>query len=133
MYEEAVMRPDEQGDEALVSWGETILASRVEIASADREVPKLVRRAVRTAVKLRRHWEGRHDEGFDDWRARVDQALGGRAWLPALALARWGLEADPSPELFREVSERFRWAHHQAWMEGIGYEEYLVRRWADEN
>lgn len=131
MYEAAVRAPKDQHPASLAAWGETLLAERRETALAAREVPRSVRRAVRVAVKLRDHWEERLAGGLpasEDWRSCVDQAMGGRAWKPGLDLCAWALEADPSPELFEEVSQRFRWVHLQPWMEGVGYREWLAAK-----
>ncbi|MDP8957817.1 MAG: hypothetical protein M3N51_01125 [Actinomycetota bacterium] len=129
MFEAAVMQPAQQGDEDLLSWGERLLVERHETARLDRAVPRSVRRAARSAVKLRRHWLDRSGEdAAADWRSRVDEALGGRAWLPGLQLAQWGLEAEPSHQLFEEVQERFGWCYLRPWMEGVDFEEYLAAR-----
>lgn len=39
---------------------------------------------------------------------RVDESLGSAGWRPGLELAEWGMAADPDPELFEEMAERFR-------------------------
>jgi hypothetical protein len=93
-----------------------------------RPMAREFRRGIRQAVKLQRFWAERRDAVPDDWRQAVDEALGGPGWRPSLALARIGLEADPSPELFEEVAWRFRVATFQPFMDGIDFETWLAAR-----
>jgi hypothetical protein len=132
LYRMAVMEAAEHRDEDLLARGEESLEARGHLARMDRLVLRLVRRGVRTAIKLRSFWESR-PSGPIDWRSRVDEALGGRAWLPGLQLAQWGLEVEPSPELFEEVQRRFAWAYLRPWLEGVTYEGYLAVRGEPEN
>lgn len=128
LYRRSVTDPGALSDGDLVAEGERALAAHQLAARADKRVQRWVRRGARLSVKLRRHWEERLRGGRpvpEDWRSRVDEALGGRGWQPLLDLARWGLEADPDPELFEEVQERFRWVYLHPWLEGVTYEEYL--------
>jgi hypothetical protein len=46
------------------------------------------------------------------------------AWRPVLEIARAGLDAQPSEEVFEEVKRRFREVHSERWMEGTSYEEW---------
>jgi hypothetical protein len=96
-----------------------------------RPVARELRRGSRQARKLARYWEGAAAGGRrvpDDWRGAVDEALGGRGWAPSLEVARHGLAAAPSPELFEEVKARFRVVHFRPWMEGLGYDEWLAQQ-----
>ncbi len=87
-----------------------------------------MRRCMRMAEKLRDFWErGEAAVAADDWRTRVDVALGPRAWRPALELAQHGLDAVPSPELFDEVNGRFRVVNSEPWMDGIDYDTWLAQ------
>lgn len=124
LYRRAAMFPHEWDEEAMGEWLEETMADGVYL---DRNGVKLLRRGVRRALRLQRYWSGRAD-GPDEWRLRVDEALGARGWEPGLALARWGLEHDPDPELFEEVQRRFRWVHFQPWADGLDYEEWLAGR-----
>lgn len=129
MYRAAVTEPAAHSDASLAAWAEGALSEREGTARADRTVPRTMRKGARTAAKLRRYWEARLADDpakEEDWRSRVDQALGGRGWLPGLELARWGLSVEPSEELFAEVQQRFRWAHHRPWREGVHFEDYLA-------
>ena len=84
-----------------------------------------------TAGKLRTFWSddaAPRPDDHGDWRARVDIALGARAWRPLLDLAMHGLETSPSPELYEVVKDRFAVVTSQRWMEGISYEEWLAER-----
>lgn len=128
LYRRAVTEPADLSDEDLLAEGERALAAHQPAARADKRVPRWVRRGARLASKLRRYWEERLGGGRpvpEDWRSRVDEALGGRGWQPLLDLARWGLETDPDPELFEEVQERFRWVYLHPWLEGVTYDDYL--------
>ncbi len=63
-----------------------------------------------------------------DWRQAVDAALGSRGWEPSLAVARLGLEREPSPALFEEVRRRWPQVHFAPWLEGVGYDEWRANR-----
>jgi hypothetical protein len=126
LYRCAVENPSMVDDEWLAQWlHET--AALLE-PPVDRVMARQVRTAARRARRLARYWDERDPNVLPDWRTGVDEALGGAAWQPALAIARRGLELEPSPEVFREVQERFRAVHFQPWMEDVCFEDYLKGR-----
>ena len=92
----------------------------------DRGIARELRRAVRAARKLQRFCVSGHIFAGGDWRSVVDQALGSRAWLPSLEMAKGALEAAPTEELFAEVKHRFPVVHFTPWMEGVEYDEWLA-------
>ena len=124
LYESVVGDPSSWNDQALADWaGETL----VDAAELPKEVAREVRRCLRAAQKLRTFWaeESSSVVDHDDWKARVDIALGPRAWRPTLNIATAGLHNAPSEELFAEVKERFAVVNSERWMDGIDYEDWL--------
>ena len=125
LYESVVMHPDRWNEQAFADWaGETL----GDVTELPREAVREVRRCLRAAQKLQTFWvaaEGTPSD-HDDWRSRVDIALGGRAWRPALDLARAGLRDAPSEELFVEVKNRFAVVNSERWMDGVDYEDWLT-------
>lgn len=123
LYRDVVTAPAEWGEARIVSWAVDLFA-----VPPDPNAARLVRRAMRVSHKLAVFWR---DPPVDvpadagDWRTRVDLAAGARAWRPVLELARLGLDESPSRELFEEVGRLFRLVHHQHWMDGASYEEWL--------
>ena len=125
LYESVVMEPERWDEAAFADWvtsiGETV-------GPEDREALLPIRRAVRAALKLADFWAGDAAERYrneSSWRARVDIALGPRAWRPTLELARLSLAEDGSRESFALVRERFRLVHNQPWLDGIDYEDWV--------
>lgn len=123
LYEEVVADPDRWHDAELAAWASDL---HDDAGALPGEWAREVRRVVRLAVKLARHRRAAGGPPRDDWRSEVDAALGGRGWGPTLQIARLGLAAAPSPELFDAVRERFRVAHFTPWMEEVGYDEWLA-------
>jgi hypothetical protein len=124
LYESVVMDPERWNDQAFADWaGETL----VDVAELPGEAVREVRRSLRAAQKLQAFWGDaeRTVSDHDDWRSRVDIALGPRAWRPTLDLARAGLRDAPSEELFVEVKERFAVVNSERWMDGVDYEDWL--------
>jgi hypothetical protein len=121
LYSSVVVDPEVWTDQALADW--------VEDAASDgvtREEATALRRCLRAAEKLRAFWaEGRAQIPADEWEARVDIALGVRAWRPALELAMAGLDRSPSPELFAEVGRRFRVVNGTPWLESVTYDAWI--------
>ncbi|MDH3539491.1 MAG: hypothetical protein OEP52_05820 [Acidimicrobiia bacterium] len=104
LFEGVVLDPQSWDDRAFGEWMESSLGDGEGL---DREALKIVTRGVRRAQRLQRYWVARPD-GPEDWRMRVDESLGSAGWRPGLELAEWGMAADPDPELFEEMAERFR-------------------------
>ncbi len=124
LYRGAVISPGEWTDARLASWADDLFA-----APPGREVARHVRRAMRVSRKLAAFWhdpDARVPSDAGDWRTRVDLAVGASGWRPVLDVARLGLEEAPSRELFEEVGRLFRVVHHEVWMEGVSYEEWLA-------
>lgn len=124
VYREAVSSPDSWSAARAAEWAEDAFVAD----PPDRETAKHLRQVIRISVKLAEFWRdpavtARVDR--DDWRARVDIALGARAWRPVLELARAGLTTEASPELFDEVKALFRLVHNDRWMDGVSYDEWL--------
>ena len=127
IYERVVADPGVR-EADLVSWvGEALMALEPPV---DRRISREARRVGRLALRLREFW-GRpemHSRAPQDWRSAVDEALGSRGWQPTLDIIRFGLENDPSPELFEEMQYRFAVVHFRPWLEGIDYLSYLAAR-----
>ena len=123
LYESVVTDPHAWGQQAFADWaGDTL----VEASELPKNAIREIRRSLRAAQKMQAFWEAERStvSDHDDWRSKVDIALGPRAWRPLLDLARVGLDAAPSEELFEEVRERFAVVNSERWMEGIAYEEW---------
>ena len=127
LYEAVVDDPAGWGDQAFADWAADALQSAVELP---KEAHREVRRSLRAAQKLQAFWasEGSAVVTHDDWRTKVDIALGPRAWRPLLDLARIGLDTAPSEELFGQVKERFALVNSDRWMDGISFED-----WSEDN
>lgn len=123
LYESVVMSPDGWNDQAFVDWAGETLADASELP---RGALREVRRSLRSAQKLQAFWAGEQSTVSDheDWRSRVDIALGPRAWRPTLDLARIGLADDPTEELFLEVKERFAVVNSERWMDGVDFADW---------
>ena len=124
LYASVVTNPETWNDQAFGDWANEAL---LEATDLSRPALREIRRCVRAAQKLQAFWAGGEQvvADHDDWRSRVDIALGPRAWRPTLDLARCGLAEAPCEELFEEVKARFAVVNSQRWMDGIRYEEWL--------
>ncbi len=124
LYRGAVVSPEDVTDARLGSWADDLFAT-----PPGREVARHVRRAMRVSRKLAAFWRD-PDAGVPsdagDWSTRVDLAVGASGWRPVLEVARLGLEENPSRELYEEVGRLFRVVHHEVWMDGASYEEWLA-------
>lgn len=123
LYQSVVTDPENWGEQAFADWANDTL---VEAAELPREAIREVRRSLRSAQRLQTFWAGSASavSDHDDWRSKVDIALGPKAWRPTLDLARIGLDDSPCEEIFDEVKERFAVVNSERWMEGITYEEW---------
>lgn len=123
LYESVVDQPNNWGEQAFADWaGDTL----VDVAGLPKEAHREIRRALRAAQKLQRFWAGEQSavSDHDDWRSKVDIALGPRAWRPLLDLSRVGLSVAPSADLFDQVKERFALVNSDRWMDGVEYDEW---------
>lgn len=124
LYQQVVTDPGAWHPQALADWAEEIAAD-----GPTKEQTRLLRRCLRVAGKLQRHWiDPANTVTAGDWRSRVDVAVGVPAWRPTLDLARLGLESEPSQALFDEVAERFRLVHSRHYMDGIDYATWSAGR-----
>lgn len=127
IYERVIADTDvREGD--LLSWvGEAMMGLERPV---DKRITREARRVARLARRLAEFWSRPELAGKapDDWRTAVDEALGSRAWQPTLDIVRFGLENEPSEELFDEMQYRFAVVHFRPWLEGIDYESYLASR-----
>ncbi len=121
LYRGVVTEPADWSDQAIADWAEDLAGSGLTPAQT-----KGVRRCLRAAIRLRDLWERGRTISTDDWRSRVDVALGAKAWRPTLDLARSGLDTEPSAELFDEVGRRFRLVHSEPWMDGLTFDEWFA-------
>lgn len=128
VYERVLADPTGVRDAELISWvGEALSALEPPV---DKRVAREARRVARLARRLAVFWSDpeRIERRPEDWRSGVDEALGSRGWQPTLDIVRFGLDEDPSPELFEEMQFRFAVVHFRPWLEGIDYESYLASR-----
>ena len=122
LFEQAVSDPDACDDATIASVAADVLNSLAE--PPPREVVRAFNAGLRRARRLRTYWATRDVEP-PDWRMGVDEALGTQGWQPGLDLAKAALEAQPQPELFEEVKDRYRRVHFQPWADGESYEQWL--------
>ena len=124
MYESVVVNPEAWNEQAFADWAGEAL---VDAAELPRAALREIRRCLRAGQKLQAFWASSEHtvSDHDDWRSRVDIALGSRAWRPTLDLARIGLSESPSEELFAEMKERFAVVNSERWMDGVEFEEWL--------
>jgi len=127
VYERVIADPDVR-DGDLLSWVLEAVSSLEQ--PVDKRIAREARRVGRMARRLAEFWTRPEMEGKvpDDWRSAVDEALGSRGWQPTLDIIRFGLETDPSEELFEEMQFRFAVVYFRPWMEGIDYASYLASR-----
>lgn len=125
LYESVVTAPSSWNDQAFSDWADDTL---VDAAELPKEAIRQIRRCLNAARKLAVFWSGDSSAvaDHDDWKSKVDIALGPRAWRPTLELARIGLGAAPSEELFDEVKDRFAVVNSERWMDGVDYEQWLA-------
>lgn len=123
LYESVVDHPRGWNEQAFVDWAADTLTDANELP---REAQRAIRRSMRAAQKLQAFWsnDGSEVSAHDDWRTKVDIALGARAWRPLLDLARVGLETAPSEELFNQVKKRFALVNSDRWMDGVSFEQW---------
>jgi hypothetical protein len=120
LYEKVVTDPGAWRDDGFAEWAEEVGAT-----APTREQRRLLNRCLRVAAKLQRYWfDPPTAVTADDWRSRVDIAVGVPAWRPTLELAELGLDTDPSEALFDQVAARFRVVHSRPFMDGIDYEAW---------
>jgi len=121
LFRGVVTEPGEWNDQRFDDWA----SSLGESSALDKTSSKYVRRVMTSARKLRTFWLSQPGVRQDDWRSRVDVALGNRAWRPVLDLSMYELHRDPSYELFERTSDLFRSVNHEPFLDGAGFEAYL--------
>ncbi len=127
LYAGVVTEPERWTAQALEDWAGDLAAGD----PLDRNQVRAIRACLRNAARLRDFWSGPAPAvEADEWQARVDVAMGPRAWRPTLELAMEGLQSEPSAELFDEVKNRFRIVASEHWMDGVSYDEWLISRGA---
>lgn len=124
LYRGVVTEPGEWNDQRFADWS----AAVSETDTIDKTSSKYVRRSMTSARKLRTFWLSDPGGTEDEWRSRVDLALGNRAWRPLLDLSMYELEKDPSYELFHRTSGLFRSVNLEPYLDGISYEAFLETR-----
>ncbi|MFV2000336.1 MAG: hypothetical protein ACC654_08255 [Acidimicrobiia bacterium] len=124
LYRGVVSEPGEWNDQRFEDWANSL----GESSALDKASSKYVRRVMTSARKLRTFWLSQPGSQEDDWRSRVDLALGNRAWRPVLDLSMHELEKDPSYELFERTSDLFRSVNHEPYLDGIGFDAFLETR-----
>ncbi len=125
LYEAVVVEPTAWGEQAFSDW---VNDAMVDATDLPKDALREIRRALRAAQKLQVFWAGEQSSvsDHDDWQSRVDIALGPRAWRPLLDLARIGLRATPSEEIFDQVKARFALVNSDRWMDGVSYDEWVA-------
>ena len=118
LYAGCATEPNRWTDQAFADWSESVLAT----ADLDKEVARYLRRIVNAARRIAAFW-GSDDTptDADEWRSRVDIALGARAWRPQLDLALHLLDRDGDEASFTCAAELFPVVMHQPFLDGIDY------------
>jgi hypothetical protein len=127
IYERVVGDPDVRESE-LLSWVNEALYTLER--PVDKRIAREARRVARLARRLGEFWTRPELDGRapEDWRSAVDEALGSRGWQPTLDIIRFGLETNPTEELFDEMQYRFAVVHFRPWLEGIDFDSYMASR-----
>ena len=121
LYELSVMEPQRCTEQFYVDWAEGVAGG----PDVDKVSARHVRRSLTMARKLGAFWSARGPTtGPDDWRSRIDLALGARAWRPQLDLAEYLLQRDGSPEAFEVVSTLFPVVNNQPFLDGVTFEDW---------
>ena len=122
LYEGCVTNPADWGERAFADWAEGIQ----HVEGLDKVSARYVRRCMNAGRKLAAFWSDRGSEvASDEWRSRVDVALGARAWRPLLDLAEHELERTGAEGAFVVVSGLFPLVRNQPYLDGVGYGEWL--------
>jgi hypothetical protein len=125
LYEGCVTDPHRWHEQAFVDWADTVASGE----PLDREAARQVRRIVSVARRLATFWAERDlTAAPDDWRSRVDVALGPRAWRPQLELAEHLLDLSPDEDTFAVVVNLFPLVRNQPFMDGIDYSAWREGR-----
>jgi hypothetical protein len=122
LYETAVTSPASLHDQMIQDWTEAVSGNYV----IDRLGAKYVRRCVTAARRLSSFWAA-WDPAMDspqEWSARVDMALGVRAWRPQMELAQHLLDEDPNPTSYERAAQLFRVVNNQPYLDGMTYEAW---------
>lgn len=121
LYELTVTEPQRCTEQFYVDWAEGAASG----SDVDKVSARYLRRSLTMARKLAAFWtEKDPSSGPNDWRSRVDMALGARAWRPQLELAEYLLTRDGSVESFEVVSMLFPVVNNQPFLDGISFEEW---------
>ena len=120
LYRGCVTEPDRWNAQAFQDWAEGVASG----ATMDRMTARFVRRSLRAGQKLATFWAAHTGHRPEDWRARVDMALGARAWRPQLELAEYLLERDRTEDAFHAVTALFPVVHNQPFLDGVSFEEW---------
>jgi hypothetical protein len=126
LYEQSVTRPSSLNDQAIADWADSV-ATAYEV---DRAGARYVRRCLNVSRKLAAFWSGRAPGSGDpdDWRSRVDLALGVRAWRPQLELAQHLLEDSPAQDTYLRAAGLFRLVNNQPFLDGMSFEKWYETR-----
>ncbi len=126
LYEMSVADPTSLNDQAIVDWTDSVAIDH----EVDRVGAKYVRRCLNASRKLAAFWTARTPTGSDpdDWRSRVDLALGARAWRPQLELAQHLLENAPTEATYLRVAELFRLVNNEPYFDAMSFEEWHETR-----
>jgi len=126
LYEQSVIDPSSLTDQAITDWADSVAIDH----EVDRVGAKYVRRCLNVSRKLAAFWSARtRTKGDpDDWRSRVDLALGVRAWRPQLDLAQHLLEDLPTEDTFLRVVGLFRLVHNEPFLDEMSFQEWFEAR-----
>ncbi len=125
LYRGCSMEPGRWNEQAFLDWSETV-ASETPI---DKELARHVRRCLTAGRRIAAFWEDRESDGApEDWKARVDMALGVRAWRPQLDLAFALLARSDDESTFEHVSALFPVVNNLPYLDGIDYETWRQDR-----
>jgi hypothetical protein len=125
LYRGCSMEPGRWNEQAFVDWSEAVAVD----TPIDKELARHVRRCLMAGRRLAAFWVDRESDGVpEDWRARVDIALGVRAWRPQLDLAFALLARSGDESTFERVGALFPVVNNLPFLDGIDYETWRQDR-----
>lgn len=125
LYRGCSMEPGKWNEQAFVDWSEAVALE----TPIDKVLARHVRRCLMAGRRLAAFWVDRGSGGGpEDWKARVDMALGVKAWRPQLDLAFELLSRFDDESTFERVSALFPVVNNMPYLDGVDYETWRQDR-----
>lgn len=125
LYRGCSMDPGKWNEQAFVDWSEAVASD----SPIDKEIARHVRRCLMAGRRIAAFWVDRGRDGApEDWKARVDMAIGVKAWRPQLDLAFELLARSEDESTFERVSALFPVVNNVPYLDGVEYETWRQDR-----